>query len=50
MRSLTSFIAVLLFVSPVSASKHCPADITGDGVVDAAGLAESLSAWGQCPE
>ena len=50
MRSLTSFIAVLLFVSAawVSASEHCPADFNGDGQVNAADLAELLAAWGPC--
>ncbi len=28
----------------------CPADLTGDGVVNAADLAELLAAWGQCRE
>ena len=52
MRSLTSFIAVLLFLSPalVSASEHCQADFDGDGDVDAADLAELLASWGPCPE
>ena len=50
MRSLTGFIAVLLFVSPawVTASEHCPADFDGNGVVNAADLAELLAAWGPC--
>ena len=29
---------------------ECPADLNGDGVVNAADLAELLSAWGVCPE
>ena len=49
MRSLTSFIAILLLVAPVSASEHCPADFDGDGDVDAADLAELLASWGPCP-
>ena len=49
MRTLTSFIAVLLFVSPVSAYEQCSADFDGDGDVDAADLAELLSQWGPCP-
>ena len=51
MRSLASFIAVLLFLFPawVSASEHCPADFDGDGDVDAADLAELLASWGPCP-
>ena len=50
MRSLASFIAVLLFVAPVSAYEHCSADFDGNGVVNAADLAELLSQWGPCEE
>ena len=51
MRTLSSFIAVLLFLSPasVSASDKCLADLDGDGNVDAADLADLLLAWGQHP-
>ena len=48
MRSLASFIAILLLVAPVSAYEHCSADFDGNGVVNAADLAELLAAWGPC--
>jgi hypothetical protein len=30
--------------------QHCPADLTGDGVVDGADLLVLLSDWGACPD
>ncbi len=48
MRRLPSFIATLLFLSPslVIAGSPCPADLDGDGDVDAADLAQLLGSWG----
>lgn len=39
----------ILRVMKNSGTKPCPADITGDGVVDQADLGEFLAAWGTCP-
>ena len=51
MKSLSSFIAVVAFMSPavVVASDHCAADLNGDGVVGPTDLAMLLVSWGQCP-
>ncbi len=50
MKSLSSFIAVVAFMSPaaVVASDHCAADLNGDGVVGPTDLAMLLVSWGQC--
>jgi len=32
-----------------AAPSNCPADLTGDGVVDSADLLQLLSSWGMCP-
>ncbi len=33
----------------VDCAEDCPADLNGDGAVDAADLAQLLGAWGMCP-
>jgi formylglycine-generating enzyme required for sulfatase activity len=51
--SLPSLACLFLAASPASAqalASPCAADLTDDGVVDAADLGEVLNAWGPCVE
>lgn len=49
LRALTGLLIVFL-ASPVSArDSHCPADLTGDGIVNGSDLGFVLGAWGPTP-